>query len=113
MQERTAQRKDAQQKAAQAFAPACDPTNWELDNHPAYEDLDSTMRDFLRNRYKHWAPKVSWVYRLWLHLTKMHAHLAKDWPVRSKTCSEAEVKAARKKLAVDYFWDGALACPHI
>ena len=41
---------------------ACDPTNWELDNHPAYEDLDSTMRDFLRNRYKYWAPKVSWVW---------------------------------------------------
>lgn len=96
---------------ADKYAPACQPTNWERDNHPAYEDLDPAIRDFVRKRYRHWAPKVSWIYRLWFHLINMNGHLAADWLVRSDKNSEEAVQADRKKRAVDYFWDGRSPAP--
>ena len=117
-QDLAAQKKDDLRKKdlSAGFAAECSPTNWELDSHPAYEDLDPGIRDFVRKRYKHWAPKVSWIFRLWFHLCRMNAHLAAEWPTRSAENSDEAVRLERRKRACDYFWDGMppharLHCP--
>ena len=104
-----AQKKAEKEGFAKDFAPSCIPTNWERDSHPAYEGLDPGLRDFMRNRYKHWAPKVTWIFRLWYHLGRMNGHLAATWLMRTQENSDADVIADRKKRAVDYFWDGVSA----
>ena len=105
-QDLAAQDKAYLEHLAKSFAPGCIPTNWEKDHHPAYEGLDPQIRDFVRKRYRHWAPKVTWIFRVWYHLTRMHAHLSAEWLARTKDNTDAEVKAYRRTRAVEYFWDG-------
>ena len=70
-QAQVAQEKQAaKKKVGDAFSDAATPLNWQCDDHPAYkcDDLPEGLSAFLRNRYKHWAPKVMWVVRLWASL---------------------------------------------
>ena len=91
-----------------AFSDAATPLNWQCDDHPAYkcEDLPEGLSAFVRNRYKHWAPKVMWVVRLWASLGTLDSLFRMQWLTRTRENTEADVRNDRKDKGRQVFFAG-------
>ena len=91
--------------AGDKYGIAADPRTWESASHPAYDGADPELVARCRRRYKHWAPKVVWIFRFWLAVSRIRSILKEDWPNGRSTELKHE-RARRLFFAANEAWHG-------
>ena len=82
---------------------AADPSTWQSPSHPAYDGADPSLAEACRTRYKHWAPKVVWIFRFWLGVSKVRAILKEGWP-NGRGAAAKQDRARRFFFAIHEVW---------
>ena len=100
-------------KVSDVFAEQASPMNWQSDAHPAYQgdDLPEGLSKFVRDRYRHWAPKVVWVVRLWASLGILSNLFSEPWLTRTSDNTDADVRQDRRQRGRQVFFAGVCHTP--